>query len=522
MSARPETGATIALNALLRIDVSAEIRKLSDAQLQGSWQLGAESVRLAVQCGAQTIRVSTSRHRLRLSARGANMPQALLGHLACVMDENQPGSKRHLALEQLETCSHPVLLSLLSQSIDTLDLTIQNQQGRFRLHCDRGQKPHRLRQAKEHGSPSLYLELKIHDLDHRALRSSLHELCRFCSIPLQVDGRMVTAPLDPGMGQRVIRHPMPGTLTFSNPGQGSRVWLLQDGVIRANLSLPARPWFTAALELSGCVPRDASPADLRSRFEQELPKLILASVDLLHSIASARPDADTQASLRHWVIEIARVPQLLPRVETLPVFPVHHPGQDPRMCSLADLAEALIPALPSGPPTRARPATIDPRDLKSRAHHDTVLIAIESRAQPLLCELLQYHYSAAPARSPQRWWSPTQIWARLRFARRCSGGLMGSWGRRWTRCMGLLGALVPESDLEPDTRRAVAEIQDFASNETTVLVTRGGKQPAWRQGTLLLPLASRELRHWSRLDTREKHAKELLWGSLRALRRPLR
>src|SRR5690606_3539336 len=53
--AHASEGAFVSADALLRIDVLAEIRKLARAQLQGDWQLPSEFVRHAIASGARAI-----------------------------------------------------------------------------------------------------------------------------------------------------------------------------------------------------------------------------------------------------------------------------------------------------------------------------------------------------------------------------------------------------------------------------------------------------------------------------------
>ena len=48
---------SVDLRELLRIDIEAELRKLTVAQLPGPWQLPAELVRRAIRAGASEIDV---------------------------------------------------------------------------------------------------------------------------------------------------------------------------------------------------------------------------------------------------------------------------------------------------------------------------------------------------------------------------------------------------------------------------------------------------------------------------------
>lgn len=517
MSTQGSAGQSVPLNSLLRIDIRAGIRKLSDAQLQGSWQLGAECVRLAVQCKANQIKIVTGRRKFSMIASQARLRPERLGDLAKVLDTDLSPHARHAALERLESCAHPVLLVLLSQSIHELTMTVQHPKERRRLDWKRGQKPRHLRQSKAHDHYSLKVELKIDDLDRRALTESLHELCRFCSIPIKVDGRSIAASLPPGLGQCRVQEPIPGVITLPDPGAGSRVWLLQNGVIRANLSLPARPWFAAALELSSKVAPDATPADLRHCFERELPNLIDVSIGLLQDTVQQERAPHTLASLRHWVLEAARVPHLLRQVETLRVFPFHPPRKDSQLRSLADLAEDLVPA-PLRGSLQAPTATIDPLDLATRVHHDTPLIEIETRAQPLLCELMQHRYSAAPAiaRSP----ALRSALAKLRARHRAGGGLRKALGRAFTRSIARFGPKRSPSQLPAPLRRAYQELLERPKAPTRIVVTAWGRVPVWRGQVLVLPLRCPELQHWAALDESRVRAKDLLWSSLCALRRP--
>ena len=66
MSDGPER---IDVGSLLTIDVESELRKLTQAQLQGPWQLPAELVRAAVRQGAATPSLAATRSTVRSAIR---------------------------------------------------------------------------------------------------------------------------------------------------------------------------------------------------------------------------------------------------------------------------------------------------------------------------------------------------------------------------------------------------------------------------------------------------------------------
>ena len=68
----------IDVGGLLTIDVGSELRKLSQAQLQGPWQIPAELVRRALRAGATEVDVRTERHGVRVIDDGAGVPAVQL------------------------------------------------------------------------------------------------------------------------------------------------------------------------------------------------------------------------------------------------------------------------------------------------------------------------------------------------------------------------------------------------------------------------------------------------------------
>lgn len=325
-----------------------------------------------------------------------------------------------------------------------------------------------------------------------------------------------------GLARQRVKQPLPGEIALPEPGGASRVWLLHNAVVRANLSLPARPWFLAALEFEHQVPADASPADLRTQFEAQLPALLESSVRLLARSCRQATDPQQIAKLRHWVVEVARIPSLLPRVEELAVFPLHPPRQPARMLSLSQLAEWLIPQMEGDSLIHPRLATISPRDLAKRAHRDTPLVEIEDALAPSLCELLGVRLPAAPRLRRAPWWSPRVILARLRYQLRSGGGLGALGSRFFTAALGRLTGVMREDKLSAPLQAVLQDMRRHSGARVEIGVLRFGRSALWRGNRLLLPLRCPELQLWRRLGPAHRQAKELVWTSLRALARPSR
>ena len=75
---------TVDLRELLRIDIEAELRKLTVAQLQGPWQMPAELVRRAVRAGASEIDVKLGRGSCSIRDDGPPLPVEQLRELAAM------------------------------------------------------------------------------------------------------------------------------------------------------------------------------------------------------------------------------------------------------------------------------------------------------------------------------------------------------------------------------------------------------------------------------------------------------
>ncbi|MBL8970373.1 MAG: hypothetical protein JNK56_07325, partial [Myxococcales bacterium] len=116
------TTQSVDLRDLLRIDIEAELRKLTVAQLQGPWQMPAELVRRAVRAGAGEIDVSLGRSGCTVRDDGPPLPDAQLRDLATMLDPAAPAERRHQALLALEAAGGLALLALAGLGATQLDL----------------------------------------------------------------------------------------------------------------------------------------------------------------------------------------------------------------------------------------------------------------------------------------------------------------------------------------------------------------------------------------------------------------
>lgn len=290
---------------LLTIDVAAEVRKLSQAQLEGNWQIPSELARRALAAGATRVAVRVARGAFEVEDDGAPIGADLLASLALVLDRASAPAARHGALIALERAGALALLAIGGLGGARLRVKVAGASGTIAFDAAAGG-------AVERGSGragGTRIEVLSPDLDAARTRVSLAASCRFAPVAITVDGR----PLPRGFADSVldagIAAPLPGRVSLPRAdAQNATVWLLVNGVVAAHLSSPGVAPHEAAVEAGALLPgADRSASALREAVEPLLPALAgAAAAELLREAARGPVPAASRAPLRRLVLEVAR------------------------------------------------------------------------------------------------------------------------------------------------------------------------------------------------------------------------
>jgi len=286
----------IALSLLLRIDVSAEQRKLGRYTLQGPWALPSELVRMRFGTGVREVSIRFKRHGFELTDNGSPLDDATLASLRLLRDPNAKDDLRHAALLELEQRDHRALISLA---------TLDNVQ--FEIPTGTAHR--------------FVLRVSSPELDERARRFTGFAL-RFASLTnriVTIDGKNTSDNLENLLVSRRLCAPLVGAIGLPAVGRDGQLWLLQHGVLSTHQSFTTASAFHCALEISG----NASAAVLRSTAERMLPRLAEQFQSMLLSVA-ARDDLPevSQSALATSLLEIARdaPPAIKNEISALPLF----------------------------------------------------------------------------------------------------------------------------------------------------------------------------------------------------------
>jgi hypothetical protein len=297
----PRRGESIDVGKLLTIDVESELRKLTQAQLQGSWQLPAELVRSAIRQGGRTIEVELGRVQLHVRSLGGGIPHEILREIAALLDPRREPERRHRALTKLEREGALSLLGLVG--LDPTGLRIVSAALRpgepgWGLEWKRGGtvELQRFEPAPSHTE----VVVRGPKLDRARARAWLAESARFASVlapvEISVDGKALQQGFTDAIAQARIVEPLPGMFALPRTGEVARVLLLQDGIVTAHVSLTDAPCFELALETRGMVEPGASAARLRELITPSLDRLVEVAVD--HMIELGREGASLTTSDR--------------------------------------------------------------------------------------------------------------------------------------------------------------------------------------------------------------------------------
>ncbi|HET6585428.1 MAG TPA: hypothetical protein VFG69_18345, partial [Nannocystaceae bacterium] len=299
------TDRDIDIGRLLTIDVESELRKLSQAQLQGPWQIPTEFVRRALRNGATEIDVQLSRHRARVIDDGSGVDPSLLQWTAVLLDHRRPNAERHNALTVLEGSGELALLAVAGLSPRAVTIDAHHGGRRHVLEYTADRAP-RLRTAAASGS-GCTVTIEAHGLERRACADWLIDAAKFASAAIRVDGKLIPHGFSHAFAIAELAAPLRGRLAIPFEGETAHAWLLEHGIVTGHVAIPEAPCFEAAIELgSGEV--DLSAARVREAVQPHVAMLVDQAVTVLARVAGqagGMPEP-ARARLARLVLQAAR------------------------------------------------------------------------------------------------------------------------------------------------------------------------------------------------------------------------
>lgn len=320
MSERDEQ--RIDIGDLLTIDVASELRKLTQAQLQGSWQLPAELVRRAIRHRARRVEVELGRRVLRVRDDGDGLPLRVLEQLVVLLDRRHDNARRHAALTGLEQAGALALLALAGLAPERLRLVTQTPDGPRVLEYDGRDHSASVRGFAPPAPPGTVLEVTGAQLERGRARGWLGSVCRFAPADIIVDGRPIPRGFTDSISRCPLSPPFRGMISVPREGGDARAWLLQDGVVSTHVTVTPSPCFEAAIEMRELASTDATAASLRDAIERHLDRLIEQAVGHMIKLGedAGRRDEATRQRISQLLLEAAQQRRFAAEVARLPLF----------------------------------------------------------------------------------------------------------------------------------------------------------------------------------------------------------
>jgi hypothetical protein len=338
----------IDVGSLLTIDVESELRKLTQAQLQGPWQLPAELVRAAVRRGATRVEVELGRQQLCVRSEGGSVPFAVLRELAALLDPRRSPQRRHRALSQLERAGELCLLGLLGLEPTSLRIispqaTPEGAPMGISWRSGGAVELQRFEPAPTHAE----VIVRGAKLDRARAREWLADVARYAPIEIEVDGRPLNssgAGFEDAFSLTRITTPVPATLALPREGELARLYLLQDGLVSTHMSVPEVPCFEAAIETRTLADATASAARLRELIQPLIPQIVEAAVAHMVRLGeqgAALPPADRSRLTRLLLHGARRDREQAKTIARLPLFRGLEPDGRERWCDLLALRQSV-------------------------------------------------------------------------------------------------------------------------------------------------------------------------------------
>lgn len=282
---------------LFGIDVAAEVSTLCRAQLQGSWQVPAEIVRLANARGASRVEVDRIRRSFRITCDGVLATTDELTDLVDVVNSETLRRRRQQAVSRMESAGLTALLWVVGLPGSIATVTIRSGGGAASVKARRGRVTLVI-DPSDVGRPETTVVWRCRGLKVRRAVGWMRTALRFVPIPVTIDGRTVDRGFSGGLYRMSVHDPLPCELAVTDTGENPTLWLLEHGVLSARAVVPDFPAFSAALEMSGRVPAGASAEELRAAANPFLSSVIDLAARMLLMLVDRLATADEPVRAR--------------------------------------------------------------------------------------------------------------------------------------------------------------------------------------------------------------------------------
>jgi hypothetical protein len=395
-------GDSIDIGGLLTIDVASELRKLSQAQLQGPWQIPAEFVRRALRFGATEVNVELGRQRARISDDSAGVPIELLMWTGVLLDARRPNPDRHQALTALESQGELALLA--AAGLPPRSLRIRSRCGGALHSLDFDGSTVRLATVNEAGPNRLEIAIEGAGIDRKTATEWLSDAARFATASIRIDGQVVGPGFGHAFAQSALRPPLRGRLCVPAQGETAHAWLLQHGMVSGHVAVPDSPCFEAAVEF-GDDSNDTSAARLRDVMQTQVAVLVDQAVALMLRVAAQAAGLPEPARSRmaRLLLHAARK-QLRPaEVHGAAVFRAVD-AQGERLVDLTRLRAAVTTDNAGG---RTMLALYPNQAAEHFAIGETLVLVADEVERSMLTEVLQVRMRTPEQRDTKGGWGVT-------------------------------------------------------------------------------------------------------------------
>lgn len=392
----------IDVSGLLTIDVASELRKLSQAQLQGPWQIPAELVRRALRDGARQVSVKSGRGRFEVRDDGRGLPSSELQWTAVLLDGGRSNGDRHSALTELERSGALALLAVAGLPPRSVRVSTTRSGVRTTLSCEFGRTP-QVTSERVTESDSTRIVINSPEIERRRAIEWLSGAARFADAAVTLDGKPAGAGFVDTFAPTALEAPLRGSMALPVRGETAHAWLLEHGLVTGHVAIPDSPCFEAAVEL-GSDTTELSAARLRERMEPNVSTLVDQAVRHVIQTGMSAPGLPEPARARiaRLVLGAARKGLRPEGVWRVPAFRVVD-AEGERCVSLEMLQTAAGP-------DRTLP-TLEPKQRPEQfAIGLTAVVVAEEGERSLLAEVLDLRFRPPEARDESGW--AASLWRR--------------------------------------------------------------------------------------------------------------
>jgi hypothetical protein len=405
MTQRPQ----LDVGGLLTIDVASELRKLSQAQLQGPWQIPAELARRAIRDGATKVELTLGRGRARVRDNGGGIAAEHLEWTGILLDPSRANEDRHAALTALEASGELVLLAIAGLGVRAVQITSIHRGRRATLAFRAGQRP-TLRVDAVTQADQTGVDVVAPEIDRRRATEWLSGAARFAPADVIVDGRPMNIGFLDCYPAAPLHVPLRGRIAIPFAGDTAHVWLLEHGLVTGHVAIPDSPSFEAAVEL-GSNTTELSAARLREAMQPHVGELVDQAIGYLARLGQQAPGLPehARARLARLTLHAARRGLRRKAIRKVPVFRVITADGD----RCVDLTSLLESARGNGTELSLAALYPDQRPDRFAIGSSPVLVADEVE-RSLLAELYELRFGPPDLRDGSG--SLLSAWRRLVFA----------------------------------------------------------------------------------------------------------